>query len=86
MFNFGLLWLITTLYISIGDTIAIFTETTSVQVTRFGYNTVLLVLLMGLILTLVSLIKKAKSMSKNTIVNIVETPEQRVSKAQNTVK
>jgi len=25
-------------------------------------------------------------MSKNTIVNIVETPEQRVSKAQNTVK
>jgi len=86
LFNFGLLWLITTLYISIGDTIAIFTETTSIQVTRFGYNMVLLLLLVGLILTLVSLIKKAKSMSKNTIVNIVETPEQRVSKAQSTVK
>lgn len=86
LFNFGLLWLITTLYISIGDTIAIFTETTSVQVTRFGYNMVLLLLLVWLILTLVSLVKKAKSMSKNTIVNIVETPEQRASKAQSTVK
>jgi len=86
LFNFGFLWLITSLYISIGDTIGIFTETTSIQVTRFGYNIVLLLLLGGLVLTLISLIKKAKNMSKNKIINIVESPEERASKAKSTVK
>jgi hypothetical protein len=86
LFNFGFLWLITSLYVSIGDTIGIFTETTSVQVTRFGYNVVLLLLLFGLVLTLISLVKKAQTMSKNKIINIVESPEQRVAKAQTTVK
>jgi hypothetical protein len=86
LFNFAFLWIITALYVSIGDTISIFTETTSIQVTRFGYNVVLLLLIAGLVLTLVSLIKKAQYMSKNKIVNIVESPEQRVAKAQTTVK
>lgn len=86
LFNFALLWVITSLYISIGDTIGVFTETTSIQVTRFGYNVVLLLLLVGLVLTLVSLIKKAQWASKNKIINIVESPEERVHKAQSTVK
>lgn len=86
LFNFALLWIITSLYISIGDTIGVFTETTSIQVTRFGYNVVLLLLLAWLVLTLISLIKKAQWASKNKIINIVETPEERVHKAQSTVK
>lgn len=86
LFNFALLWIITSLYISIGDTIGVFTETTSIQVTRFGYNVVLLLLLVWLVLTLISLIKKAQWASKNKIVNIVESPEERVHKAHSTVK
>jgi hypothetical protein len=76
----------TSVYVSIGDTISIFTETTSIQVARFGYNVVLLILLFGLCLTLFSLIKKAKQLNKNTIINVVESPEQRVAKAQTTIK
>ncbi len=85
LFNFGILWVLIAAYISIGDTIGVFVQTTAVQVHRFGYNTVLILLIFGLILTLVSLLKKAKTMSKNTIVNIVDS-EQRVAKAQTTVK
>jgi len=55
-------------------------------VTRFGYNVVLLLLLAGLVLTLVSLVKKAQLTSKNNIINIVASPEERMHKAQTTLK
>jgi len=86
LFNFAFLWLMISLYISIGDTISIFRETTSIQVTNVGYNLILILLLFGLVLTLASVIKQAKTLSGNKIINIVSNPEERKEKAKTTVK
>lgn len=45
LFNFGILWLIVSMYLAINDTIGLFTETTTIQVSLWGYNITLLVLL-----------------------------------------
>jgi hypothetical protein len=76
LLNFWFLWLITALYISIGDTISIFNETTTIQTTRGGYTFILLLLIVGLILTLVSVIKKAKTSNKGKVINIVSDKQQ----------
>lgn len=88
LFNFGILWLISSMYLAINDTIGLFTETTTIQVSLWGYNLTLLVLLGGLILTLISLFKKATLSNKGKIVHIMddEHNSERKAKAQETVK
>lgn len=87
LFNFWFLWLITSIYVALSDTIWLFTETTSLQVTRWGYNFVLLLLIVGLVLTLISIVKKARSASHTKIVNIMdEQHDERAEKAKATVR
>lgn len=85
LLNFGLLWIITSVYLAIGDTISLFTETTTIQVSKFGYNFILLLLLVGLLLSLWSVVKKAQWQGKTKIVNIVDDEEKK-SEAKQTVK
>lgn len=71
--NFGLLFLIATAFLSISDTINVVgTSTQTIKVTG-GYYFLQIFLLLGLILTLLSVIKHAKENgSKTKIVNVVD--------------
>lgn len=72
--NFGFLFLIATSFLSISDTINVIgTSTQTIKVTNFGYYFIQIFLLLGLILTLLSVIKHAKENgSKTKIVNVVD--------------
>ena len=72
--NFGFLFLIATSFLSISDTINVIgTTTQTIKVTNFGYYFIQVFLLLGLILTLLSVIKHAKENgSKTKIVNVVD--------------
>ena len=71
--NFGFLWVIATSFLSIGDTINVVSTTTqTINVTGFYYF-LQLFLLLGLVLTLLSVIKHAKEHGTQTkIVNVVD--------------
>jgi len=71
LFNFIFLWIITTAYLSIGDATKVVRRATSTIDVTAMYYFVQLLLLVGLILTLVFLVKKVKSESKTKIVNLV---------------
>jgi hypothetical protein len=73
LINFILLWLISTVFLAIGDTISIVNEVTS-SVTRSGmYYFIELYLLAGLVMTLISVIKSAKEHSNKTkIINVID--------------
>ena len=73
LINFILLWVISTIFLAIGDTISIVNEITS-SVTRSGmYYFIELYLLAGLVITLLSVIKSAKDHSHKTkIINVVD--------------
>ena len=72
--NFGFLFLIATSFLSISDTINVIgTTTQTIKVTNFGYYFIQVFLLLGLILTLLSVIKHAKENGiKTKIVNVVD--------------
>lgn len=76
------------MYLTINDTIGLFTETTTIQVAGRGYSITLLFLLIGLVLTLISLFKKAQLSNKGKIVHIMddEHSAERKAKAHETVK
>ncbi|MCX6823736.1 MAG: hypothetical protein NT085_01280 [candidate division SR1 bacterium] len=73
LFNFGFLRIIVTAFFGIGDAINVVgTSTQTIKVT-FGYNIIQLFLLLGLILTLISVLKHAKeNANKTKIVNVVD--------------
>lgn len=71
--NFGFLWIIATALFAVGDTINVVgTSTQSIQVTG-SYYFIQIFLLLGLVLTLLSVIKHAKEHGNKTkIVNVVD--------------
>lgn len=71
--NFGFLFLIATAFLTISDTISVVgTSTQAIRVT-WGYYFLQIFLLLGLILTLLSVIKHAKENGSRTkIVNVVD--------------
>lgn len=73
LFNFGFLRIIATAFLGIGDAISVVgTSTQTIKVT-WSYYFIQLFLLLGLVLTLVSVLKHAKeNATKTKIVNIVD--------------
>ncbi len=73
LFNFGFLWIIATAFLGIGDAISIvWTSTQTIKLT-WSYYFIQLFLLLGLVLTLVSVLKHAKEHANKTkIVNVVD--------------
>lgn len=73
LFNFGFLRIIATAFLGIGDAISVVgTSTQTIKVT-WSYYFIQLFLLLGLVLTLVSVLKHAKeNANKTKIVNIVD--------------
>ena len=73
LFNFGFLWIIATAFLGIGDAINIVGTTTQTIKLTWSYYFIQLFLLLGLILTLVSVLKHAKeNANKTKIVNVVD--------------
>lgn len=73
MFNFGFLRIIATAFLGIGDAIGVVgTSTQTIKLTS-SYYFIQLFLLLGLVLTLVSILKHAKeNAGKTKIVNVVD--------------
>lgn len=73
LFNFGFLWIIATAFLGIGDAISVVWTTTQTIKLTWSYYFIQLFLLLGLILTLVSVLKRAKeNANKTKIVNVVD--------------
>lgn len=73
LFNFGFLWIIATAFLGIGDAINIVGTTTQTIKLTWSYYFIQLFLLLGLVLTLVSVLKHAKeNANKTKIVNVVD--------------
>ncbi len=73
LLNFGFLFLIATAFMSIGDTINVVGTSTQTITVTGSYYFIQLVLLLGLVLTLISVIKHAKEYAgKTKIVNVVD--------------
>lgn len=73
MFNFGFLWIIATAFLGIGDAIGVVWVTTQTIKLTWTYYFIQLFVLLGLVLTLVSVLKHAKQNSgKTKIVNVVD--------------
>lgn len=72
LFNFGFLWIISTAFFWIGDAISVVgTNTQTIKLTG-SYYFIQLFLLLGLVLTLISVIKHSKENNgKTKIVNVV---------------
>lgn len=73
LFNFWFLWIIATAFLGIGDAISVvWTSTQTIKLT-WSYYFIQLFLLLGLVLTLVSVLKHAKeNANKTKIVNVVD--------------
>ncbi|MCX6825324.1 MAG: hypothetical protein NTY80_03800 [candidate division SR1 bacterium] len=73
LFNFGFLWIIATAFLGIGDAISVVGTTTQTIKLSGSYYFIQLFLLLGLILTLISVLKHAKeNANKTKIVNVVD--------------
>ena len=73
LFNFGFLWIIATAFLWIGDAINVVGMSTQTITLTWSYYFIQLFLLLGLILTLVSVLKHAKeNANKTKIVNVVD--------------
>jgi len=73
LFNFGFLWIIATAFLWVGDAINVVGTTTQTIKLTWSYYFIQLFLLLGLVLTLVSVIKHAKeNAGKTKIVNVVD--------------
>ncbi len=73
LFNFGFLWIIATAFLGIGDAISVVGTSTQTIKLSWSYYFIQLFLLLGLVLTLVSVIKHAKEHANKTkIVNVVD--------------
>ncbi len=73
LFNFGFLWIIATAFLGIGDAINIVGTSTQTIKLTWSYYFIQLFLLLGLVLTLVSVLKHAKeNANKTKIVNVVD--------------
>ncbi len=73
LLNFGFLWIIATAFLGIGDAINVVWMSTQTIKLTWSYYFIQLFLLLGLILTLVSVLKHAKeNSSKTKIVNVVD--------------
>ncbi len=72
LFNFGFLFVILSSYLGVGSTITAVHRTTSTIGVSFWFYLVELLLIVGLVLTLLAIIKKAKKWEKWRIVNIVD--------------
>ena len=73
LFNFGFLWIIATAFLGIGDAINVVGTSTQTIKLSWSYYFIQLFLLLGLVLTLVSVIKHAKeNANKTKIVNVVD--------------
>lgn len=82
LINFGLLFLIATAFLSIGDTINVVGTTTQTIKVTGSYYFIQVFLLLGLVLTLLSVIKHAKEHGNKTkIVNVVD--EDAIREVQN---
>ena len=73
LFNFGFLWIIATAFLWIGDAISVVWTTTQTIKLTWSYYFIQLFLLLGLVLTLISVLKHAKeNANKTKIVNVVD--------------
>ena len=73
LFNFGFLWVIATAFLGIGDAINVVGTSTQTIKLTWSYYFIQLFLLLGLVLTLLSVVKHAKENSNKTkIVNVVD--------------
>ena len=73
LFNFGFLWIIATAFLGIGDAIGVVGTSTQTIKLSWTYYFIQLFLLLGLVLTLISVLKHAKENSNKTkIVNVVD--------------
>ncbi|MFA7298117.1 MAG: hypothetical protein WC010_00520 [Candidatus Absconditabacterales bacterium] len=73
LFNFGFLWIIATAFLGIGDAISVVGTSTQTIKLSGSYYFIQLFLLLGLVLTLISVLKHAKENSNKTkIVNVVD--------------
>jgi len=73
LFNFGFLWIIVTAFLGIGDAIWLVGRQTQFMKVTFWYNFIQFFLLLGLVLTLISVVKHAKeNANKTKIVNVVD--------------
>lgn len=73
LFNFGFLWIIATAFLWIGDAINVVWTTTQTIKLTWSYYFIQLFLLLGLVLTLISVLKHAKdNANKTKIVNVVD--------------
>lgn len=73
LFNFGFLWIIATAFLWIGDAINVVGTTTQTIKLTWSYYFIQLFLLLGLVLTLISVLKHAKdNANKTKIVNVVD--------------
>ncbi len=72
LFNFGFLWIISTAFFGVGDAINVIGTTTQTIKLTGSYYFIQLFLLLGLVLTLISVVKHAKETTgKTKIVNVV---------------
>jgi hypothetical protein len=73
LFNFGFLWVIATAFLGMGDAIGVVGTSTQTIKLTWSYYFIQLFILLGLILTLVSVLKHAKeNANKTKIVNVVD--------------
>lgn len=73
LFNFGFLWIIATAFLGMGDAISVVGTSTQTIKLTWSYYFIQLFLLLGLVLTLVSVLKHAKeNANKTKIVNVVD--------------
>lgn len=73
LFNFGFLWIIATAFLGIGDAISVVGTSTQTIKLTWSYYFIQLFLLLGLVLTLVSVLKHVKeNANKTKIVNVVD--------------
>jgi len=73
LFNFGFLWIIATAFLGIGDAINVVGTSTQTIKLTWSYYFIQLFLLLGLVLTLISVLKHAKeNANKTKIVNVVD--------------
>jgi len=73
LFNFWFLWIIATAFLGVGDAISVVGISTQTIQLTWSYYFIQLFILLGLVLTLVSVLKHAKeNANKTKIVNIVD--------------
>ena len=77
LLSFGLLWIIATAMMAIGDTVSLSSSVTSTIQVSSGYYFLLILLLVGLVFTFINMLQQAKLLRKNTIVNIVDDDDRR---------